>query len=1468
MFIIFDTETTGLPQNYNAPLSDTDNWPRMVQLAWQLHDDLGELLEVKNFIVKPEGYTIPFNAEKIHGISTERALKQGMPLTHVINEFLSDLKRAKFNVGHNIEFDINIVGCEMFRVGIDPKEITQVAKIDTKDEGTDFCALPGGKGGKFKWPTLTELHQKLFGEAFNEAHNASADVEATARCFLELIRLEVITWHRLGFKPDYPKNFKEKNPKPFELIGLNIEPYQPLSEGEDLSEEKDNKKLIDSDLKEITSTEDLKFAHLHNHSQFSVLQSTTEVKALVNRAIKEGMPAVGLSDLGNMYAAFAFMREVAAHNKKVKEKQEEGDDSVQPLIPLLGCEFNICQNLNDKSNKDNGRQIPIFAKNKRGYQNLAKLVSVSWVDGFYYVPRIDKELLVQHKEDLIVFSGGTNGEIPWLILNVGEEKAEEAFLWWKTEFGDDFYVELTNHGLEEEKHANKILIEFCKKHNVKYFAANNTFYLDKADAEAHDILLCVKDGEKKSTPIGKGREFRYGFPNNEFYFKSQAEMLAIFKETPEAITTIKEIYSKVEPFELAQEVLLPKFAIPDEFKDPEDEKDGGKRGENAYLRFLTYEGAKKRYGEITPEITERLDFELETIQRTGYPGYFLIVQDFTSKAREMDVSVGPGRGSAAGSAVAYCVGITNVDPIKYDLLFERFLNPDRVSLPDIDIDFDDEGRGRIIDWVVNKYGDKQVAQIITYGTMAAKSAVRDTARVLDLPLPESDKLAKLIPDKLGLKLKKLFNASEQELKADFTQEDFGKAIQIREIYRLDTIEGKVLRQAEILEGSLRNTGIHACGVIIAPQDLTSLVPMAVSNKEGSLLLTQFDNSVVENAGLLKMDFLGLKTLTIIKDAIKIIKERHGVEIDPDEIPLDDEKTYELYQRGSTNGTFQFESPGMQKHLRALKPTTFADLIAMNALYRPGPMEYIPSFIKRKHGEEPIEYDLEETKEYLEETYGITVYQEQVMLLSQKLAGFTKGEADMLRKAMGKKIAALLAKLKPKFIEQAAERGLNREKLEKIWLDWEEFAKYAFNKSHSTCYSVVAFQTGYLKAHYPAEYMAAVLTNNKSDIKKVTFFMEECRRMGIKVLGPDVNESNLKFTVNEKGEIRFGLGAVKGVGEQAVDSIVAERKENGAFTDIYDFMKRIDAKFVNKKCLESLALAGGFDCFTEVKRYQYFADTGKGTFLEVMARFGQELKQRANAAPTLFGEENEIAIEMPKPPQGEPWHSLTELAKEKDVVGIYLSGHPLDQYKIQMEHYCRGSLKYLDQYPLEKMKGKNFRFGGMITDFSEGLTKRGKPFGRFTLEDYSSSYRFMLFGEPYMKYRQYLFVNNFVYLQCRVQPKKIYGEPDPNAPIEYNLDIITVESLADVVDNYSKSLDFIIMLDKIDDSTISDMDKILSEHQGSTPVKVHIRHRISNKNRKRIVTLPMRSTTKRVNLNEKLLQSIKDDLNIPFTVKIG
>ncbi len=1404
MYLIFDTETTGLPQDYNAPITDLDNWPRLVQLAWQLHDENGELVEVKNFIVKPDGFTIPFNSEKIHGISTERAQKQGVDLAFALEEFNKALAQTKFNVGHNIEFDINIMGAEFLRAGID-SPIMDIEPLDTKNESTDYCAIPGGKGGKFKWPTLTELHTKLFGEGFGEAHNASADVEATARCFFELVRLDVVGAERLHTSPDILNAFRAKHPTPIEPIGLDTQPYEALhSETESVLEEVEEKRdeidLSDTDLDEV------KFTHLHNHTQFSVLQSTSEIGAIIGKAIDDGMKAVSITDHGNMYGVFKFVRQALAKDLK----------------PIVGCELNVAQDHANKTLKDNGYHQVFLAKNKKGYHNLAKLSSFAFTEGFYYVPRIDKKLVEQYKENLIALSGSMRGEIPHLILNVGEKQAEEAFVWWYEQFGEDFYVEIVRHGLEEEARVNEVLIRFAKKYGVRLVAANDVYYVEKEDANAHDILLCVKDGEKQSTPIGRGRDYRFGFPNDEYYFKSQNEMKELFKDIPEAIENVQAVVDKIESYELDRDVLLPAFDIPAEFETEDD-----------YLRHLTYEGAKKRYEEITDEIRERLDFELETIKKTGYPGYFLIVQDFTAQARKMGVSVGPGRGSAAGSAVAYCIGITNVDPIAYDLLFERFLNPDRVSLPDIDIDFDDEGRGKIIDWVVDKYGKNQVAQIITYGSMAAKSAIRDTARALDLPLFDADRIAKLVPD---TSLDKVFNLDEKTLKSKLNADQLVQANELKEIARGDDLQGQTVNQAVILEGSIRNTGIHACGVIITPSDIRELIPVTTA-KDAELLVTQYDNSVVEDAGMLKMDFLGLKTLSIIKDAIAIIKDKHGVEIDPDTIPLDDVKTYELYQRGETNGTFQFESPGMQKHLKNLKPDKFADLIAMNALYRPGPLEYIPNFIARKHGREEITYDIPAMEEYLAETYGITVYQEQVMLLSQKLAGFSKGDADVLRKAMGKKIFALLQKLKPKFLDGCKENGHDVEVAEKVWKDWEAFAAYAFNKSHSTCYSVVAFHTAYLKAHYPAEYMASVLTHNMNDIKKVTFFMEECKRMGLKVLGPDVNESVYKFTVNDKGEIRFGLGGMKGVGGNAVEAIVAERTEGGKYTSIFDLTCRVDLSAVNKKTLENLALGGGFDCFENEHRALYFDKEEDGrTFLEKAVKYGHAHTASLNSAQaSLFGETSDAEIPEPAIPFVEPWGKLDELAKEKEVNGIYISGHPLDDYKLEIQNFCNCRLDELND--LERNVGRDISIAGIITSVEHRTTKTGKPFGKFVLEDYSDSYEFALFSEDYLKLRHFLIQDNFLYAKAKVQ-KRSWGD---GVEIKFSV----MQLLQEVMDNMAKSLLITTSIDKVTEDFVSKITDIVSTHKGKQRLKFKI---VDHEEQ---VSIEMPSSKLKVNINKEL-----------------
>ncbi|WP_299398644.1 DNA polymerase III subunit alpha [uncultured Gelidibacter sp.] len=1453
MYLIFDTETTGLPKRWDAPISDTDNWPRCIQIAWQLHDAMGNCIEHQDYLVKPEGFNIPYDAEKIHGISTELAQQQGVPLAEVLEKFNAALAKTKFVVGQNVGFDLNIMGAEFYRENV-ANVLQELPVLDTCTEHTaTLCQLPGGRYGKFKLPTLTELHQYLFNQPFAEAHNATADVEATTRCFLELVRREEYTVEQLDAPSDYFENFKRENPATIQLIGLKhinlkAESAKIKKQIEALQEaDEPSKTEIAQNIKELKEVE---FAHLHNHSQFSVLQSTISIPDLVAAAAEHNMPAVALTDHANMMGAFHFAKAVSNHNRGVEARNktavERGETPKEKIIkPILGCEFFVCEDHKDKSRKDNGYQIVLLAKNKKGYHNLAKLSSHAFVDGFYYLPRIDKKLIQQYKEDLIVLTGNLYGEVPSKILNVGENQAEEALLWWKAEFGDDLYIELMRHNQEDENRVNPVLVDFARKHDIKLVATNNTYYCKKEDANAHDILLCVKDGEKQSTPIGRGRGYRYGMPNQEYYFKSSEEMKRIFKDLPDAISNIQEVVDKIEAYELARDVLLPAFDIPDEFKHEEDLIDKGKRGENAYLRHLTYEGAKKRYVELTDEIKERLDFELSVIENTGYPGYFLIVEDFIREARNMDVSVGPGRGSAAGSVVAYCLKITNIDPLKYNLLFERFLNPDRVSMPDIDIDFDDEGRSRVMDYVIKKYGSSQVAQIITYGTMAAKSSIRDTARVLDLPLFDADRIAKLIPtmSKLG----KIFGYDEKQLSKAFRAEDLEKVNELLNIAEGSGLESETVNLARMLEGSVRNTGIHACGVIITPDDITKFVPVATA-KDSDLYVTQFDNSVVEDAGLLKMDFLGLKTLTLIKDTVKIVKAKHDILLDPDTFPLDDELTYELFQKGETVGVFQYESPGMQKHLKELKPTVFEDLIAMNALYRPGPMEYIPSFTRRKHGEEEIEYDLPAMEEYLKETYGITVYQEQVMLLSQKLAGFTKGEADVLRKAMGKKQIAVLDKMKPQFITQAAAKGHDAKKLEKIWKDWEAFASYAFNKSHSTCYAWIAYQTAYLKAHYPAEYMAAVLSNNMNDIKQVTFFMEECKRMKLNVLGPDVNESYYKFSVNQDNAVRFGMGAIKGVGQGAVMTIVENRRKDGHYKSIFDFAKRVDLRAANKKAFENLALAGGFDCFTDTHRAQYFQDEGDGiTFLEKAIKYGSKHQENENSAQvSLFGDASNVQIAEPLVPPCEEWGTMEKLAQEREVVGIYISGHPLDDFKIEMKTFCNAALALFSD--LEPYVNRELTFGGVVTDVQHRVSKQGKGWAMFTIEDYTDSFEFRIFGEEYLRFRHFLVRSSFVYVKVYV--KEGWTNKDTGKKSEPRLQFTSFQLLHDVMDTYAKKLSVQLDIKELKESKIKALDEIFRMHEGN-----HALNFVVYDNEEKM-KLHMPSRRQKVKISQELL----DELN--------
>lgn len=1421
MYLIFDTETTGLPKRWDAPVTDTDNWPRCIQIAWQLHDDMGAIIEHQNYIVKPEGFNIPYDAERIHGICTELAVEEGVSLSDVLVKFNLALAKSKFIVGQNVGFDVNIMGCEFHRMGVE----TPLHKMKVLDTCTEITAellkLPGGRGGRFKLPTLTELHQYLFGEPFAEAHNATADVEATTRCFLELLKRETYTHEELDVHPTYFHEFKTRNPQPIQLIGLKHINLKQASD--DIRKRLEKLKSAEAlQIQSPSAQQDLKdvdFVHLHNHTQFSVLQSTIAVPDLVKAAAKYKMPAVAMTDHGNMMGAFHFVSNVLNHNKAAEAKNkaavENGEEPTEVIMkPIVGCEFNVCDDHRDKTRKDNGYQIVLLAKNKKGYHNLAKMSSIAFTDGFYYVPRIDKAVIEKYKEDIIVLSGNLYGEVPNKVLNMGENQAEEALLWWKGVFGEDFYIELMRHGQEDENRVNQSLITLARKHNVKLVATNNTYYIDKEDSHAHDILLCVKDGEKLATPKGRGRGFRYGLPNSEYYFKPGVEMKKLFADVPEAIINIQEIVDKCEAYSLYRDVLLPKFDIPQEFVDPEDDVDGGKRGENKYLRYLTYKGAERRYEEITDDIRERLDFELQTIEKTGYPGYFLIVQDFIAEARNLGVSVGPGRGSAAGSAVAYCLGITNIDPIAYDLLFERFLNPDRVSMPDIDIDFDDEGRGRVMEYVINKYGSNQVAQIITYGTMAAKSSIRDTARVLDLPLFEADKIAKLIPN---MKLAKIFNLDPNALRGALRSDEYDRVQELIAMAEAGDLGAETIQQAKVLEGSLRNTGIHACGVIITPDDITNFVPVSVA-KDSDLYVTQFDNSVVESAGLLKMDFLGLKTLTLIKDTVKLVKYRTGIELDPDKFPIDDVKTYELFQRGETVGIFQYESPGMQKYMKDLKPTVFGDLIAMNALYRPGPLEYIPSFVRRKNGEEEIKYDLDACEEYLKETYGITVYQEQVMLLSQKLAGFTKGEADVLRKAMGKKQKDVLDKMKPKFVAQAAEKGHDPVVLEKIWKDWEAFASYAFNKSHSTCYAWIAYQTAYLKAHYPAEYMAAVLSNNMNDIKQVSFFMEECKRMGLQVLGPDVNESFYKFTVNEQYAVRFGMGAIKGVGAGAVQTIV-ENRMNGKYKSIFDLAKRIDLRAANKKAFENLALAGGFDCFATTHRAQYFhMDASENiSFLEKAVRYGSKFQENENSSQvSLFGEASEVQIPEPVVPPCEEWSTMEKLAKEREVVGIYISGHPLDDYRFEMKYFCNSRLDALKN--LEQHVTKNLSFGGIISNVQHRVAKNGKGWASFMLEGYDESHEFRIYGEEYLKFRHFLIANNFTYMKVLVKEGWVNQDGKKGEP---RLQFITIQYLQDVLTSFAKKLIIQFNIAELQEQVVARLHQLFTSNKGDHSVQFEV-----------------------------------------------
>jgi len=1063
------------------------------------------------------------------------------------------------------------------------------------------------------------------------------------------------------------------------------------------------------------------FVHLHVHSQYSILDGQAPVKALVDKAIADGMRGMALTDHGNMYG----IKELHDYVRKVNAGKPEGER----FTPIFGCEVYVARgDRHDMTDKhDKGHHLILLAKNLQGYKNLIKIVSHAWTEGYYYHPRTDKGELQRYHEGIICCSACLGGEVPQLIMSGQLQQAREAIKWFKGVFGDDYYLELQRHKAtvahanhetyERQVEVNAALMQLSAELGVKLVCTNDSHFVNEDDADAHERLICVSTGKKITDPDVM-------LYSKQEWFKTTEEMNEVFADVPEALQNTCEVLDKVEIYSIDHAPILPDFPLPEGFDNEDD-----------YLRHLVYEGAKQRWPDLDDEHRERLDFELETIKNMGFPGYFLIVQDYIREAPRLGCSVGPGRGSAAGSAVAYCLGITKIDPLKYDLLFERFLNPDRISLPDIDVDFDDDGRAAVLNYVTEKYGAEKVAHIVTYGTMAAKSAIKDVARVEDLSIAESNRLAKFIPsspnempeEKPGKKYKisiknclKCFDAFRNELQNP------------------DPRVGETIRFAEKLEGSVRNTGVHACGVIIGRDDITDWVPVstATDNDGQRIIVTQYEGGVIESTGLIKMDFLGLKNLTIIKEAIAGIKLNHGIDIDIEKIPIDDPKTYELYCKGQTSGTFQFESAGMQKYLIELHPTVFEDLIAMNALYRPGPMDYIPSFINRKQGREPIVYDIPCMEKYLKETYGITVYQEQVMLLSRQLANFTRGQSDTLRKAMGKKQIEKMNELEALFYEGGEANGHDRKVLNKIWEDWKKFASYAFNKSHATCYSWVAYQTAYLKANYPSEYMAAVLSSNLNDVDKLSKYMDECRAMGIEVLGPNINESYKNFSATTDGTIRFGLAGIKGVGEGAVDAIVEERKQGGPFKDIFDFVQRVNLSSCNRKAVESMALAGAFDEFKEIKREDFFEKNNRGeTYSEVLTRFGQRYQaSQQEMQNSLFGAFGAIEVATPPIPQAEPWSVLERLNKERELVGMYLSAHPLDPYYMEVTYGC--------DTPLSEVRNQADRLdqeltiAGLVVDFQVKMGKKGNQFGILKIEDYSGSFDFTLFGNKFIDYQKF------------------------------------------------------------------------------------------------------------------------------------
>ncbi len=1115
------------------------------------------------------------------------------------------------------------------------------------------------------------------------------------------------------------------------------------------------------------------FTHLHVHTQYSILDGASSIEPLLEKALADGMKAVAITDHGNMYGVLHFL----GYARKLGIK------------PIIGCEVYVADGsrFEKKGREDrSGYHMVLLAKNRQGYENLSRLVSFGFLEGFYYTPRIDKDLLFKYHEGIIASTACLGGEIPQTIMEKGIDRATILVKEYVEVFGDDFYLELQRHGLPEQEPVNQALLQIAKELKIKVIASNDCHYVNAEDAKAHDILVCLQTG-KDIEDLG-----RMKYSGHE-YLKTREEMAKLFEDIPEALSNTVEISEKVEDYNITtNKVMLPDFPLPDNFTSQDD-----------YLRHLSYEGANRLYPEITDEVIERIDFELKVIKEMGFAGYFLIVQDFINQARQMDVAVGPGRGSAAGSAVAYCTGITAIDPIKYNLLFERFLNPERVSMPDIDIDFDDEGRDRVLQYVINKYGRDKVAQIVTFGTMAAKSSIRDVARVLKLPLPEADRLAKLVPERAGITLKLAYKEVPELAQA---LKDPNPLIQ------------QTLKYAEMLEGSNRQTGVHACGVIIGPTNLVDCLPLS-TQKDSDLPVTQYEGKNVESVGMLKMDFLGLKTLSIIKDALKNIEKRYGSKIDIEKIPLDDIDTYTLYQKGETIGTFQFESTGMREYLKELKPTNIEDLIAMNALYRPGPMEFIPLYINRKHGKQVVEYPHPWLEEILRPTFGIMVYQEQIMQAAQIMAGFSLASADILRRAMGKKKKDEMEKQKVFFIEGAKKKGIDAEKAETTFDIMARFAEYGFNRSHSAAYSFVAYRTAYLKANYTAEYMAAVLTHNFNDLKKITFMMEECQRQGIPVLGPDVNESTFNFVVNDKGEIRFGLRAIKGVGEGAVDNIVAERNSNGPYLNIFDFSRRVNLRSVNKRVFEALARAGAFDGFSESHRAQFFHsdDHGLTSFIDRIIRHTNQVLLRENTSQMNLFEENEEAnfpdLELPDCPK---WSKLDMLKEEKEVTGMYISGHPLDDFKIQIKHLC--NIAVGDLKNLSLLKNREVTFAGIITGAVHKYTKNGKPYGSFQIEDYSDTHQLFLFAEDYLKLKHFLENQQFVYVKARIQENRFNSS-------QIEVKIKNIGLLTELSEVSMSVLSLILPVGDIDEHLINKLVECSEKHKGKSRLKISVLDRV-------------------------------------------